>query len=109
MYIIVECYYNHGESSIEKVEEKNIRNYCLTKIIEYGNDLGFDNKLSKTDSENLKCYNHALMEIKSTIEGHYTLDRLVEILIDMGNMMINEQLDYGIRYIIKGENIKVFE
>lgn len=81
MYVCFKSYYKHGEVDRDIIEsDDEMKEYCLEELENYQiNTDGFEN---------------------------YKLEYLIELTISEGNKNVEKQCGWGVRYIIKGDNLK---
>ena len=121
MYIIIKVYYKYGESEVETVADEEIRDYCLKKVIDYTESFGYNyDEDSDEDSDwnskdlLIRSYHYATTELGAkkvydtqklnTERSFFLLDKLVKLLISVGDKIIEDQAGLGIRYIIHGDS-----
>lgn len=90
-YAIFSSYYKYGEVGIRLIEsDEEMMAYCLKEAIDY---LDGDDDLESMVEE---------------YEG-YSLEKLIIEVIRQGNDLVDRQLGWGIRYIVKGDNLSAWQ
>lgn len=94
MYTCVEVYYKHGEHFVSTISsDEEMRRYCLNQLIDY--DILPD--------RNTQHYVIAAAQYNTMM-----LDDLIRLVIEKGNMQVNEQLGWGLVDVVKGQNLTTY-
>ena len=79
MYACFESYYKHGEVDMTIINsDEEMKDYCIDNLRWY-----------KLDVDVYSC----------------SLEQLIKLTIEQGNKMIDDQAGWGVRYIVKGNNL----
>ena len=124
MYTVFSCYHHHGLSHTEMIDADKMRSFCLEKIVEcleileyidYEIDHDNDAYLEAQKNEYTPVYTYAKNELASQLGqkqpayDEYPLQRLIKILLELGQLMIMEQNDWGITSIVAGQNLSLYQ
>lgn len=88
MFHVIRVYYKHGDSNIFKCDtEEQLRLYLKQQYVK--------------NQEYLKDF-FELDPIENNYFEEENLDALIDCVYEMGRKMIEDQLGYGVKYVIRG-------
>ena len=104
MYAVFTSYYKYGEVDMEIISsDDDMRKYCIEHILEYHNDL--QRRMEYYRARNLQPPTIDPICDISQLDS-YILAELIEFTIECGDKTIEEQGGWGVRYIIRGNNLE---
>ena len=95
MFVVFESYYKYGEVHMKIIaSEGEMEQYCLDQLIQYYDEADEINPI-------LTVEDYVLLKVDD-----YSLQDLMELTVLKGNEFVRGQKGWGVRYIIRGNDLK---
>lgn len=112
MYTVVSSYYKHAEVDLVIIPKNKMRQFCIEQLVDYFDSI-HPSSNDKNYKEMKKFTKHVTAESQSKNPkklpnyNKYTLDYLIQKVVELGNQIVEQQSGWGVRYIVSGENMVI--